>query len=376
MVHGTSVEVCCVLHLVQALLGGWELWVVWCALLCVVCVYCNVWCFIQLVCLLFPFPPDSVPPPLGWAPAHPTQYVAPRWMSTDPSGVGYHHPHIVGQYQGVQCVCVCVSVCVWVCVCNVMGNSLPAALYLWHMQTILLTKPRHCLTQMYHHTPKAPLTETTSLIYHDPVYCFTTERHHPDGWPSSKVQGVMSSGWQHAGHVVVTTINDFLHGSGNFSFCWTTSDVPIRVMSVSQVHSWLFDTLGLCFSALGDIQLYVLILLLCMFPFQWLLVTVLTHSEQHLHVQRACTHTSTAIWVEISQGVTVLCIAISLYPSHMHTNPPHHTGPQSPSGIIARAHSPCDFCSSGLNSLRSKFWNCARTRKCRNKNVRPQGKVA
>jgi len=30
-----------------------------------------------------------------------------------------------------------------------------------------------------HHTPQAPLTETTSLIYHDPVYCFVAERHHP-----------------------------------------------------------------------------------------------------------------------------------------------------------------------------------------------------
>ena len=58
------------------------------------------------------------------------------------------------------------------------------------MQTILLTKPRHCSTQMYHHTPKAPLTETTSLVYHDPVHRFAAERHHPDGWPSSKVQGV------------------------------------------------------------------------------------------------------------------------------------------------------------------------------------------
>ena len=59
-----------------------------------------------------------------------------------------------------------------------------AALYLWHMQTILPTKPRHCPTQMYHHTPKAPPTETTSLIYHDPVCRFTAERHCPDGWPS------------------------------------------------------------------------------------------------------------------------------------------------------------------------------------------------
>ena len=43
---------------------------------------------------------------------------------------------------------------------------------------------------MYHHTPQAPLTETTSLIYHYPVYCFKAERDHLDGWPSSKVQGV------------------------------------------------------------------------------------------------------------------------------------------------------------------------------------------
>ena len=45
-----------------------------------------------------------------------------------------------------------------------------------------------CLTQMYHHTPKAPLTETTSLIYQDPR--LAAERHHLDGWPYSKVQGV------------------------------------------------------------------------------------------------------------------------------------------------------------------------------------------
>ena len=65
------------------------------------------------------------------------------------------------------------------------GSPLPAT----HAND-LPTKPRHCLTQMHHHTPKAPLTETTSLIYHDPVYHFAAERHHPDGWPSSKVQGV------------------------------------------------------------------------------------------------------------------------------------------------------------------------------------------
>ena len=41
--------------------------------------------------------------------------------------------------------------------------------------------------QIYYHTPKAPLTEITSLIYHDPVYRFAAERHHLDGWPSSKV---------------------------------------------------------------------------------------------------------------------------------------------------------------------------------------------
>ena len=52
----------------------------------------------------------------------------------------------------------------------------------------LSDETRHWPTQMYHH--QAPLTETTSLINHDPVYCFAAERHHPDGWPSSKVQGV------------------------------------------------------------------------------------------------------------------------------------------------------------------------------------------
>ena len=122
------------------------------------------------------------------------------------------------------------SVCMCVCLCNVMGNSLlmvtppGSPLPVTHANHLSVEAKTLPDTNVSPHAQSTPHRDHL-LIYHDPVYRFTAERHHPDGWTSSQVQGVMSSGWQYAGHVVVTTINDFLHGSCNLSFCWTTSDV-------------------------------------------------------------------------------------------------------------------------------------------------------